>query len=55
MGKTFDSIEFVNHLAKQLIEKFDFVSKATTPVLVGNAIRYAGNDTLVNQPNFLDK
>lgn len=37
MGKTFDSIEFVNHLAKQLIEKFDFVSKATTPVLVGNS------------------
>jgi len=37
MEKTFDSIEFVNNLAKQLIENFDFASKATTPVLVGTA------------------
>ena len=37
MEPNFDSIEFINHLARQLIENFDFARKATTSVLVGNS------------------
>lgn len=37
MDNTFNSVEFINHLANQLIDNFDFAGRATTPVLVGSS------------------